>query len=112
MDLGGRKDYVELLEDRGEQDAQFNPILTRVGGFYAHIYQPAPKEAINTGQTADVQHLQITFQASEIKRLNLNSAQMLRVYGLEWQVNSTPYFPFEGNRFWARINASRKAKNG
>jgi multidrug efflux pump subunit AcrA (membrane-fusion protein) len=112
MDLSSRKTLVELYEDRGEQDNAFNPVLSKVGSFYARAIYPTPKDAIATGTLAVVQYVQLYFLASDAKRLGLKSSQKVKLNGLDYEINGIPYQVFEGNRLYVCLNISRKAENG
>lgn len=111
MNTSKRNRLVEILEDRGEQDSLHNKVFSLIGKFYANVIYKAPKEAIANGQIAAVTYLQITFLASDARRLGIKSSMKLRLSGEVYEINSSPYDPY-GDRVYARLDVSRKANNG
>jgi multidrug efflux pump subunit AcrA (membrane-fusion protein) len=112
MDLSSRKTLVEIYEDRGEQDNLLNPILSKVGSFYARAVYPTPKDAIATGTLAVVQYVQLFFLATDSERLGIKSSQKAKINGKDYEINGEPYQVFEGNRLYVCMNVSRKVDNG
>lgn len=55
MNTSRRNILVEFFEDNGELDEYSNPVLSAVGRCYAEVVSKAPKEAISTGQMAEVE---------------------------------------------------------
>lgn len=112
MDLSTRKTLIEIYEDKGEKDNLLNPVLSKVGSFYARAIYPTPKDAIATGTLAVVQYVQLYFLESDAKRLNIKSTQRARINNIEYEINGQPYQVFENNKLYVCMNVSRKAENG
>jgi multidrug efflux pump subunit AcrA (membrane-fusion protein) len=112
MDISSRKTLVQLYEDKGEKDELLNPILSKVGSFYARAIYPTPKDAIANGTLAVVQYVQLYFLASDAKRLNIKSSQRVKINGEDFEINGMPYQAFENNKLYVCMNVSRKVDNG
>lgn len=112
MDLSTRSQLVEILENKGEQDEYFNPILSVVGSFYADAKFPTPKDAISTGQMAVVQYVQLVFLASDARRLGIKSSMKARINGEFYEINTLPFQVYQYNKLYVGMNVSRKANNG
>ena len=112
MDVGKRRTLVKVLVKSEAEDELKNPIFEEVGKFYASVFQPAPKDAINAGALANVQYLQITMLWSDVERLKIKSSMLVEIAGVRWEINTTPYMAFANNRLYARLDVSRKANNG
>ena len=112
MDISSRKTLVQLYENKGEQDELLNPILSKVGSFYARAVFTTPKDAIATGTLAVVQYVQLYFLESDAKRLGIKSNQKVKINGEDFEINGLPYQVFENNRLYVCMNVSRKVENG
>ena len=111
MNTSRRNKLVEFLEYRGELDEFSDPALTTVGRCYAEVISKAPKEAISTGQMAEVEYLQVTFLESDAKRLKVNGKMKLKADGGIFEINTPPYNPFSTEKGYVRLDVSRKLQS-
>lgn len=111
MDISSRKTLVYIYEDKGEQDELLNPVLSKVGSFYARAVYPTPRDAISTGTLAVVQYVQLYFLKSDADRLKINSSQKAKINDKDYEINGEPYQVFENNRLYVCMNVSRKVEN-
>ena len=112
MDLSSRKTKVEIYQAKGELDGMYNPVLSKVGSFYARVLYPTPKDAIATGTLAVVQYAQVFFLATDAKRLGIKSSMKAKIKGNFYEINSSPYQVYENNQMYVCLNVSRKIDNG
>lgn len=112
MDLSSRKTKVEIYQAKGELDGMYNPVLSKVGSFYARVLYPTPKDVIATGTLAVVQYVQVFFLATEAKRLGIKTSMLVKIKGNLFEINGYPYEVYENNKMYVCVNASRKFDNG
>lgn len=112
MDLSSRKTKVEIFQNKGELNELLNPILTKVGSFYARVIYPTPKDAIATGTLAVVQYAQVFLLATDAKRLKIKTSMLVKIKGNFFEINGYPYEVYENNKMYVCVNASRKFDNG
>ncbi len=111
MNTSRRNMLIEFLEDKGELDEFSDPVLSEVGRCYAEVISKAPKEAISTGQMAEVEYLQITFLESDAKRLKINGKMKLKTDCGTFEINTPPYNPYSTEKGYVRLDVSRKLQS-